>query len=346
VYSILKGLLFQISPENAHALTTSQLKILSSIPGIRQILDKWWALRSERLEKDVMGLHFTNPIGLAAGFDKDGKYMDIMSSMGFGFYEVGTVTPLPQPGNPKPRLFRLPKDQALINRMGFNNEGVDQLVWQLQKYKRTDMILGGNIGKNKNTSDENTIQDYQYCFEKLCPHVDYFVFNVSSPNTPGLRNLQKKKPLNALLQNMQQLNLAQPVPRPLLLKIAPDLTFGQVDDILQIVEDNQLHGIIATNTTVERSGLQTDNMRIEKIGNGGLSGAPLRTKATQMISYIRKQANKELTIVGVGGIMNPTDALEKWNAGADLIQLYTGLIYYGPTIIKDIKKELLAFGNL
>ena len=341
MYALLKTLLFQINPEQAHALTTAQLRLLCSIPGIKLLLHKWWDLMDKKLEKKVMGLPFTNPIGLAAGFDKDGEFMDIMAPMGFGFYEVGTVTPKPQTGNPKPRLFRLPKDQALINRMGFNNRGVDYLVQQLKNYARTETVLGGNIGKNKTTSEEETIQDYVYCFEKLYAYVDYFVFNVSSPNTPGLRNLQEKKPLNNLLSAMQKLNQERPVAKPLLLKIAPDLTFGQLDDILQIVQDNQLSGIIATNTTIDRTELITPAIDVKKIGKGGLSGAPLTSRATEVISYLKKHTLDDLTVIGVGGIMNPDDALAKLDAGANLIQLYTGLIYYGPTLVKDIKRALL-----
>ncbi len=287
-----------------------------------------------------MGLRFKNPIGLAAGFDKDAAHIDDMATLGFGFIEVGTVTPKPQEGNPKPRLFRLPQDQALINRMGFNNGGIDAMVAQLEKRRKSDVIIGGNIGKNKMTPNEKAIRDYEICFEKLSPHVDYFVINVSSPNTPGLRELQDKEPLKRLLGTIQEMNYATANTKPVLLKIAPDLNPHQLNDILEVVGISKLQGIIATNTTLDRSSLTTQPSTLEAIGNGGLSGKPLLSKSTEFIRDIRKAMPSDFVIIGVGGIFSGRDAIEKIEAGANLVQVYTGLIYKGPTLIKDIKQSL------
>ena len=284
-------------------------------------------------------------MGLAAGFDKDGKYFREMAALGFGFIEVGTVTPKGQVGNPQPRLFRLPQDEALINRMGFNNDGVNALVEQLKKGKPKGVVIGGNIGKNKVTPNEQAAEDYKITFEALFPYVDYFVVNVSSPNTPNLRELQEKDPLTKLLSTLQNLNQAKAQPKPLLLKIAPDLTFSQIDDVIEIAGEVKLDGLIATNTTIDRSNLTTNDTQIESIGAGGLSGAPLRKRATEVIRYIHEKTNGELPIVGVGGINSAEDALEKIQAGASLVQIYTGLIYQGPTLIKKINK-LLAKGDV
>jgi dihydroorotate dehydrogenase len=283
-------------------------------------------------------------VGLAAGFDKNGVYIDSMHHLGFGFLEVGTITPLAQPGNEKPRLFRLPDDQALINRMGFNNEGVDRLVENLKQVKTKGLIIGGNIGKNKSTPNEKAIDDYLICFRKLYDYVDYFVVNVSSPNTPGLRSLQEKEPLNQLLQILQDENKSKPHRRPILLKIAPDLTKHQLDDILDVVDDQQLDGIIATNTTLSRQGLKTPDRMLQKIGAGGLSGAPLGEMSTQSIAYIRRHTKSSFTIIGVGGIMSADDALEKLDKGADLIQIYTGLIYRGPGLPREINRLVVRRG--
>ncbi len=288
-----------------------------------------------------MDLSFPNPIGLAAGFDKDGKYIDIMASLGFGFIEVGTVTPLPQVGNPQPRLFRLPKDQALINRMGFNNDGVDALVSRLVQKRSDGLIVGGNIGKNKDTPIEDAITDYEISFQKLFPYVDYFVVNVSSPNTPGLRQLQDREPLTKLLERLQFLNGLHQQTKPIMLKIAPDLTDYQLEEIVEIVQEQDLAGIIATNTTIDRSNLTSPEGEIEKIGPGGLSGLPLKSRSTEIIRMIRKIAGPDLVIIGVGGIMEKSDAIEKLEAGADLIQIYSGLIYQGPSLIKQIKRLLI-----
>lgn len=336
---LLKPLFFLLAPERAHHFTLSLFKFALAIPGLGILIRKFYTVRHPKLERSVLGLHFNNPVGLAAGFDKDGQHFRTMSALGFGFIEVGTVTPKPQAGNPQPRLFRLPKDEALINRMGFNNEGVDALVQRLQTYRPAGLIIGGNIGKNKNTLNEEAVRDYEICFEKLFPYVDYFVVNVSSPNTPGLRELQDKKPLTALLNHLQALNQQKNLPKPILLKIAPDLTNEQLDDIIEIVKTTGIAGLIATNTTISRAGLQEAT---DAIGAGGLSGKPLQQRATEVIRYISEKSNNSITIIGVGGINSSVDALEKLEAGASLIQIYTGLIYEGPGLVKQINKMLLA----
>lgn len=290
-----------------------------------------------KLERTVFGLAFKNPVGLAAGFDKDGKAFRTMAALGFGFVEVGTVTPEPQVGNAKPRLFRLPKDEALINRMGFNNAGAEAMVQRLQGKRPPGLIIGGNIGKNKATPNEQAVKDYEICFEKLFPHVDYFVVNVSSPNTPGLRELQDKEPLTRLLNHLQKLNRAKDKSKPILLKIAPDLTDAQLDDIVEIVQQTGIDGVIATNTTISREGLQQNT---EKIGAGGLSGQPLRQRSTAIIRYLKNRSDGQMTIIGVGGIASPADAIEKLEAGASLVQIYTGLVYEGPALVKRINREL------
>ena len=339
--TLIKPFFFLFAPEKAHHLTLTLLHFVLAIPGISSLFRKYYAFEDPRLEREVFGLKFKNPVGLAAGFDKDGKQINSMSSLGFGFIEVGTVTPKPQGGNPQPRLFRLPQDDALINRMGFNNLGLDQLVSQLKKKRPGGIIIGGNIGKNKVTPNETAVEDYKICFEALFPYVDYFVVNVSSPNTPNLRALQDKEPLQALLSTIQKMNLAKTSPKPVLLKIAPDLTDGQLDDIIDIVATTKIAGVIATNTTIARAPLSTDQQTIEKIGNGGLSGQPLKERATEVIRYLKTKTNGELKIIGVGGIASAADAKEKIEAGADLIQVYSGMVYQGPKLIKEIKKGLV-----
>ncbi len=360
MYQLLKPLLFQMAPERAHHLTVSGLAATLAVPGVSHAFRSVYDFEDERLERTVFGLPFPNPVGLAAGFDKDGKYYKDMASLGFGFLELGTVTPLPQPGNPRPRLFRLPQDGALINRMGFNNEGVGALVQRLLKRGRPGKtILGGNIGKNKTTPNEDAVSDYVKCFEQLFPLVDYFVVNVSSPNTPNLRALQDKEPLTALLATLQNLNvkLARPsvamvgaplgkpgelwAEKPILLKIAPDLTEGQLDDILSIVSATGIAGIIATNTTIARQPLITDAAEVAAIGNGGLSGAPVRARSTEVIRYLYENSGKTLDIIGVGGISDPISAQEKLDAGAKLVQVYSGMVYAGPGLVRDIKQSLL-----
>ena len=299
-------------------------------------------LDDPKLEREVFGLKFKNPVGLAAGFDKDAKLIDEMAMLGFGFIEIGTLTPKPQAGNPQPRLFRLPEDEALINRMGFNNGGVKEAVERLKK-RKSDVIVGGNIGKNKITPNENAVDDYLICLDALHPYVDYFVVNVSSPNTPNLRDLQEKEPLKALLSAVKQANDQKPKPKPILLKIAPDLTDGQLDDIVEIVLETKIDGLIATNTTIDRSQLKSDPKKVKEIGAGGVSGKVLGKRSTEVIRYLSERSNKAFPIVGVGGIYSAEDAIEKLEAGASLVQIYSGMIYEGPGLIKRIKKGLLAY---
>ncbi|KAA3439485.1 quinone-dependent dihydroorotate dehydrogenase [Rufibacter hautae] len=337
---IIRPLLFQLDPEKVHHLTTSALKTGFQLPLAKSLSRGVFQVTDKRLERKVFGLTFPNPVGLAAGFDKDARMIDEYAQLGFGFIEIGTLTPKAQTGNPKPRLFRLPQDGAIINRMGFNNEGVDQAVERLRS-RKSNVIVGGNIGKNKVTPNEQALQDYLYCFDALYDVVDYFVVNVSSPNTPDLRALQEKEPLRDLLSNLQNRNQGKAKPKPLLLKIAPDLNLAQLDDIVEIAAQTQLSGVIGTNTTISREGLQTSGQRITEIGAGGLSGKPLTSASTQVIRYLRQQLPQEIRIVGVGGIMTPEDALEKLSAGADLVQLYTGFIYEGPGLIRQINERLL-----
>lgn len=307
---------------------------------VRALFKKAYYFHSSELEREVFGLRFPNPVGLAAGMDKDAELVDEFAALGFGAIEIGAVTPRPQPGNKKPRLFRLKKDKALINRMGFNNKGVDHAAGNLKK-RSCNAIIGGNIGKNKWTEDEAALKDYEICFEKLFDCVDYFSVNVSSPNTPGLRDFQGKEPLRRLLLRLQQLNKAKSAPKPILLKIAPDLSSSQLDDIIEIVKETGIAGVIATNTTIERNHLTAGRQKAQRIGAGGLSGKPLRDRSTEVIRYIRQKSGGAFPIVGVGGIMTPDDAIEKLKAGASLIQIYTGFVYNGPGLIKAINKKIL-----
>ena len=344
MYSIFKPLLFALSPEAAHRITFQLLDLAVAFPPTRWLMRFLFCLPDKRLEKKVLGLNFPNPVGLAAGFDKDGKHIPGLACLGFGFIEVGTVTPVALEGNPRPRLFRLPQDKALINRMGFNNEGLDALAERLKNIRQkgvpNGLIIGGNIGKNKVTPNEDAANDYLICFEKLFPWVDYFVVNVSSPNTPGLRELQEKEPLTRLLNLLQEKNRAQTSPKPILLKIAPDLSDDQLDDIAEIVRATGLAGVIATNTTISRENLNTPESQIAEMGLGGLSGVPVRERATEVIRYLREKLGKEVVIIGVGGIDSAKSAQEKLDAGADLVQIYTGLIYEGPGLVKRILKGL------
>ncbi|HEU5146857.1 MAG TPA: quinone-dependent dihydroorotate dehydrogenase [Chryseosolibacter sp.] len=340
MYKLFRPLLFSVDPERIHSLLFNALAIPMRVPGFQALLRSAFTVQHPRLEKKLFGLTFSNPVGLAAGFDKEAKLIDALSCFGFGFIEIGTLTPKPQPGNEKPRLFRLPKDQALINRMGFNNEGVDAAVERL-KVRRSRVIVGGNIGKNKVTPNEAAREDYVACFNALYEYVDYFVVNVSSPNTPGLRELQEKEPLRQLLETVKDLSRQKPVPKPVLLKIAPDLTDGQLDDIISILKSTGIDGVVATNTTISRDGLQTEVEELDRIGNGGLSGKPLKQRSTAIIRYLRTKLGKDYPIIGVGGIMTPQDAIEKLQAGADLVQIYTGFIYEGPGIVKRINEEIL-----
>jgi dihydroorotate dehydrogenase len=343
MYSFLRPLLFKIDPEEVHYVVTKNLKRFNRIPGGAAFSRFLWAWGKAGLQKEVFGLKFRNPVGLAAGFDKNGEYIAEMANLGFGFIEVGTVTPLPQPGNTKPRMFRLPEDGGLINRMGFNNLGVDVLVDNITTYRKNSkhqVIIGGNIGKNKITPNEDAVNDYIICFDKLFDVVDYFVVNVSSPNTPGLRELQEKGPLMLLLSTLQKRNSKKNVSRPILLKIAPDLTNQQLDDIVEIVQQTGIAGVIATNTTISREGLRSiDDLKNEM---GGLSGKPLNQRSTDVISYLSENSKKSFPIIGVGGIHSVNDAIDKLNAGASLVQLYTGFIYEGPGLIKRINKKIFA----
>ena len=331
----LKPLFFLFDPERVHHLVFNLIKFVHLIPGIGNIIRLFYVIDHYKLKRKVFGVNFKNPIGLAAGFDKDAKLFKELSNFGFGFIEIGTVTPKMQNGNPKKRLFRLTEDEALINRMGFNNQGVDQIVNRLKKNK--SIIVGGNIGKNKNTPNHKALDDYLFCFEHLYEYVDYFVINVSSPNTPGLRDLQSKKPLTKLLNSLQESNNKKPKRKPILLKIAPDLNKNELIDIIEIIKTTKIDGVVASNTTLARDGLISKN----KIEAGGLSGKPLSKKSTDIIRFLSQRSNKSFPIIGVGGVHSPEDVIEKIKAGADLIQLYTGFIYEGPGIAKKINKSLI-----
>lgn len=342
MYQLIKPIFFQFDPEKVHYFVVKRLKWFHDhFPLGKTILRSSFDINIKGLEREVFGIKFKNPVGLAAGFDKNGEYIEALSNLGFGFIEVGTVTPLPQPGNDKPRMFRLEEDSAIINRMGFNNKGVDTLAERLRllRNKNSDIVVGGNIGKNKNTPNEDAVSDYIKCFDRLFDVVDYFVVNVSSPNTPGLRELQEKEPLMNLLNTLQQRNKKNDISRPILLKIAPDLTNEQLDDIVEIVLQTGIAGVIATNTTIDRSGLQTAEAVVSEAG--GLSGKPLTVRSTEVIKYLSDKSNKAFPIIGVGGIHSPQDAKDKLEAGASLVQLYTGFIYEGPAIVKRICKELV-----
>lgn len=333
--SLLRPLLFKFDPEEVHHFTFSLIKATQKVPGMRSLIQSIYQVNDKRLEREVFGLKFKNPVGLAAGLDKDAKIYNELDAFGFGFIEIGTITPKPQDGNPKKRLFRLKEDQGIINRMGFNNGGIELAVQRLKKNK--GVLIGGNIGKNKVTPNEEAVNDYTICFDALYPYVDYFVVNVSSPNTPNLRALQDKEPLMELLSTLQSINLLKPKAKPILLKIAPDLTDDQLLDIIDIVNETKIAGVIATNTTISREGLISAN----KSEVGGLSGKPLKDRSTEVIRFLSQKSNKSFPIIGVGGIHSAKDALEKLDAGADLIQIYTGFIYEGPGLIKEINQALL-----
>ncbi len=333
--ALIRPILFRTNPETIHHI----ICILIKLPLVSKVLKLLFHYKSTSLQINVCGLVFNNPVGLAAGFDKDAEMVDQLADLGFGFVEIGTVTPKAQGGNDKPRLFRLPADQALINRMGFNNAGVEKVRRNLLRSKRK-CIIGGNIGKNKITPNENAVQDYEICFHRLYEVVDYFVVNVSSPNTPGLRELQDKNSLTQILGHLQKLNLATSAPKPIFLKIAPDLTNDQLNDIIYVVEVTNIAGIIATNTTIERKNLITDAAMVDTIGAGGLSGKPMRERSSEVVRYLSEKSENKFPIIGVGGIYSEDDAREKIAAGASLIQIYTGFIYEGPGIIKNILKKM------
>ncbi|MEO0895950.1 MAG: quinone-dependent dihydroorotate dehydrogenase [Bacteroidota bacterium] len=335
----IRPALFTLDAEQAHHFSFAALKTWLSLPGAGGLTEAFFQA-SKGLEKEVMGLRFKNPVGLAAGFDKDAVLAEKWQHLGFGFIELGTVTPKPQAGNPKPRLFRLPTDKAVINRMGFNNEGVDVLEKRLSRMNKGDVIVGANIGKNKVTPNEEAVNDYKICFDRLFDYVDYFVVNVSSPNTPGLRSLQEKGPLTHILNSLQEINHGKSSTKPLLLKIAPDLNEGQLEDIVEVVQNTKLDGLIATNTTISRAGLSTPQKEVENMGNGGLSGKPLTNRANEVTQYLRKALGPDFPLIGVGGIMNAKDAVDRIKAGADLIQVYTGFIYEGPTFVQDLVKGM------
>ncbi len=343
MYHLIKPFLFLFDPERIHHFVTGALKTVNRIWGVKTVLKKTFQLKDPRLERKVLGLKFNNPVGLAAGFDKNGTHIEELADFGFGFIEVGTVTPLPQPGNEKPRMFRLPADDALINRMGFNNQGVDVLAHRLEKIDRKGLIIGGNIGKNKTTPNQDAISDYIKCFDRLFDVVDYFVVNVSSPNTPGLRELQEKEPLKNILNALQQRNRKDDISRPILLKIAPDLTESQLDDIVDIIAETGIAGVIATNTTISREGLISPEEQSKE--GGGLSGKPLTKRSTEVIRYLSEKSGGAFVIIGVGGIHTPADAIEKLKAGATLVQIYTGFVYEGPGLIRKILKGILKSEN-
>ncbi len=343
MYRLLRPLLFLQHPETIHYRAMRALQLCCRFAWGRALLRRSFGVHTPSLERDLWGIHFPNPVGLGAGFDKDARWTNELACLGFGFVEIGTLTPRPQPGNPKPRLFRLPADQALINRMGFNNGGAEIAATRLRlaaASRKQRLVIGGNIGKNKDTPNEQAVQDYEAAFRALHDVVDYFVVNVSSPNTPGLRALQDKEPLTALLQHLQNLNAGYARPRPILLKIAPDLNESQLDDIISIVQETKLDGIVATNTTIAREGLQTASSQTGQIGAGGLSGKPLRERATEVVRYIHRKSEGRIPIIAVGGIFTAKDALEKLQAGASLVQVYTGFIYEGPGIVRKICKGL------
>ncbi len=335
----IKPIFFLLPAERAHYAAMNLLRLTHSIPGMPIVLRGLFGVKKKALERELFGLTFSNPVGLAAGFDKDARWVDELSTLGFGFIEIGTLTPRAQPGNDKPRLFRLPKDEALINRMGFNNGGAEAAAARL-KMRNTRLIIGGNIGKNKSTPNEEAVNDYLSCFETLFEHVDYFAVNVSSPNTPGLRALQEKEPLLHLLNTLQHANHQKPKRKPILLKIAPDLTDEQLNDIIDIVRESKIDGIIATNTTIAREPLVTSKNEIDAIGAGGLSGKPVAQRSTEVIRYLKKKSNNAFPVIGVGGIHTAADAIEKLHAGADLVQVYTGFIYEGPGLVKRICEGL------
>ena len=338
--SVIRPLFFTLKPETIHHLVDSGMRALFSVPGIPGITGHFADVRDERLSREVFGLRFKNPVGVAAGFDKQARMYNDLAHLGFGFVEIGTITPRPQPGNPTPRLFRLKQDNALINRMGFNNIGVDAAVENLKK-RNTDIIIGGNIGKNTATPNDKAIDDYVICFEKLFDHVDYFVVNVSCPNITNLGELQDQDKLMAILNRLQAVNHESSHPKPILLKVSPDLNNKQLDEVIEIVGLTGIDGVVATNTTITRNNLTTPDDTVKQIGNGGLSGRPIKNRSTEVIRYLAEKSGKAFPIIGVGGIFTPEDAIEKLEAGADLVQVYTGFIYEGPFIARKINKALL-----
>lgn len=336
--ALIRPVLFLFDPEKIHHIIFKLIKISSPVLGwLNKLI---FSVNDKRLEKEVFGLKFKNPVGIAAGFDKNGVLINQLEDYGFGFIEIGTVTPKPQIGNPKKRLFRLKKDKALINRMGFNNLGVDKAVKQLKK-RKTKLIIGGNIGKNTATHNNNAKPDYIYNFEALYDYVDYFVVNVSCPNVKDLTKLQDVAFLEDLLTTLKNIDATKGKNRPILLKIAPNLNRQQLDDIVELIATTKIAGVIAANTSPGRENLTTSKEEIETIGNGGLSGLPIKDNSTEVIRYLAEKSNKAFSIIGVGGIHSAEDALEKIEAGADLVQIFTGFIYEGPLLVKKINKAIL-----
>jgi dihydroorotate dehydrogenase len=347
MYNLLRQVLFCFPPEEVHYFSMNGLSAVAKIPGVKNLFSSRFTSKPA-LQKKLFGLEFVNPVGLAAGFDKNALYIDEIRMLGFGFMEIGTVTPKPQAGNDKPRLFRIPEHRAIINRMGFNNDGVQAVarrvrLWRAQQPAGASrFIIGGNIGKNKSTANEDAWKDYELCFLELFDCVDYFVVNVSSPNTPGLRQLQEKDSLNKILSHLQTINRQQSAPKPLLLKIAPDLTTAQIDDVIDLALEIGLDGLVAANTTISRDALTSvPAEKIEKIGAGGLSGAPLTGRATEVVRYISEKTGGRIPVIASGGIFTADDARDKLNAGAALLQVWTGFIYEGPRIASNICKGLL-----
>ena len=348
MYKIIRSVLFFFDPEWVHYFSMNSLKLLCKIPGVKGLLTATFTAKGN-VQYSVFNIQFTNPVGLGAGFDKNARYLNELEALGFGFVETGTVTPKPQAGNDKPRLFRLPKDKALINRMGFNNDGVEVVSKRLKAWHKkqseignlkSKIVIGGNIGKNKITPNEDAWKDYETCFTALHDYVDYFVVNVSSPNTPGLRELQEKDSLKKILTNLQQLNAKHATPKPILLKIAPDLSNEQLDDVVDLALEIKLDGLVASNTTINRSGLSTDDSQLSQIGAGGLSGLPVQKRSTEVVQYINQKTGGQIPIIASGGIFTAADAQEKITAGAVLVQVWTGFIYEGPSIVKNICKGL------
>ena len=353
MYNILRRILFFFDPEWVHYFSMNTLKLLCSVGFLRKIIELLFSPKSKTLQTDHFGLTFKNPVGLGAGFDKNALYLRELEALGFGFVEIGTVTPLGQAGKEKARVFRLPADKALINRMGFNNDGVKVVAERLKKWREKQLavggwqlagkgklIIGGNIGKNKITPNEDAWKDYEICFKELHHYVDYFVVNVSSPNTPGLRELQEKESLRKILRHLQMINNGKAISKPILLKIAPDLTPEQVDDVVDLAMEIQLDGLVCSNTTISRIGLVTPKEEIEKVGAGGLSGQPVKARSTALVTYIHQRTGGAVPVIASGGIFTGIDAKEKLNAGASLLQVWTGFIYEGPSIVKNICKEL------
>jgi dihydroorotate dehydrogenase len=352
MYKFLRNILFLADPERVHYFSMNSLRLLCRIPGIKALLAKCFTPHTkDNIPYSIFNIQFRNKVGLGAGFDKNAKYLNELEALGFGFIEIGTVTPLPQSGNYKPRLFRLPKDKALINRMGFNNDGVEVVAERLRKWRvkhstfniqHSTLVIGGNIGKNKITPNEDAWKDYETCFLALHEYVDYFVVNVSSPNTPGLRELQEKDALRKILSGLQIQSrlLRDKIQKPILLKIAPDLTIDQIDDVIDLALEIKLDGLVATNTTISREQLKTSNLTLEAIGAGGLSGLPLKQRSTEIIKYIHRKTGGKIPIIASGGIFNGEDAKEKLDAGASLVQVWTSFIYEGPSVVKNICRSI------